>query len=430
MLKQLRNNRLFKNITWIFIGTVLHSLLAFLVNLYVSRKLSLDTKGYIDYATSWITFFTGIAGLGYASTITREFSEDKDRAGDYLCSCIGVQILVSILCIFLLQVIVRLLNPGEPLLYTITLCQSTTILFSSFILLVYWFRYQNKANTSALLRFISFGAAGIFRILSLVLFDSIIAYVCWTAAESVIYALLLTTFFCRYYKGTYRFSFKTAWHVLQGSYPFILATILSTLYAQADRIMLKSMVGSSAVALYSASVTLASALSMIPSSLVEGFRPEIMDQKTKDESLYRRRFRQLYAVIFWSSVCYCTMITLFPQFVISLLYGQKYIDASSSLALVVWYSTFSYFGSVNNMYMVAEKKAHWVQITTTVGALSNIALNAVLIPKLGIVGAALASLLTQFVANFVMMWLVPGLRPGFQLMIEGITLRKIFKKEK
>ena len=190
------------------------------------------------------------------------------------------------------------------------------------------------------------------------------------------------------------------------------------------------MVGSSAVALYSASVTLASALSMIPSSLVEGFRPEIMDQKTTDESLYRSRFRQLYAVIFWSSVCYCTMITLFPQFVISLLYGQKYIDASSSLALVVWYSTFSYFGSVNNMYMVAEKKAHWVQITTTVGALSNIALNAVLIPKLGIVGAALASLLTQFVANFVMMWLVPGLRPGFQLMIEGITLRKIFKKEK
>ena len=132
---------------------------------------------------------------------------------------------------------------------------------------------------------------------------------------------------------------------------------------------------------------------------------------------------QLYAIIFWRCIASGIVITVFAKPIILLLYGEKYIGAVSSLSLVVWYTSFSYFGSINNVYMVAEDKIKWVQVTTLIGATSNVILNFFLIPAWGIVGAALASLLTQFLANFVLMAIIPDLRKGFGIMLRGITLR-------
>ena len=116
-------------------------------------------------------------------------------------------------------------------------------------------------------------------------------------------------------------------------------------------------------------------------------------------------------------------ITLFARPIIQILYGSAYLGAVPSLALIVWYTSFSYFGSINNLYMVAEGKARWVQVTTLSGALTNIVLNALLIPRFEIVGAAAASLLTQIITNFLLLLIIPPLRDAFFLILEGVTLR-------
>ena len=419
------SRRLKRNVSWIFFGNVTYALLQFLLNLYVAHRLSLEAKGLVDYAASWITMLTAVASLGYNGMITREMTEHADRQGDYLCSCMVSYAVTGVLCMGVLQVIVRLMNPGEPLLYLITLCQSTSIVFSSLNLFVYWYRFSDHADTAALLRLLAFALSALWRIVALQKPDGLILYVIGTAAEALIFgAFLGILFFCRY-KGSFRYSIKIAVSVLKKSYPFIFAGILGTIYGQADRIMLKSMIGPESVALYSAAAMLAGALSMIPSSLIEGFRPDIMEYKFSDENLYLKRFRQLYAVIFWASIAYCVFVTLFARPIMMLTYGEKYAGAVGALSLIVWYTAFSYFGSVNNMYMVAENKNRWVQIITLIGAAGNILLNAVMIPRWGIAGAALASLLTQVLANFIMMWLIPDLRSGFYNMIRGIALRDI-----
>lgn len=426
MFKQTLNNRLVKNISWIFFGNVLHSLLQFALNIYVARKLDLDSKGILDYATAIITFFTSLASLGYGSTITKEFSTKKDEIGEYLCSCMLASAIAGSVCIGILQIIVRILNPGEHQLHIVCLCQSTSIVFSSMNLFVYWYRYVNKANIAAIMRLIAFFISALWRILAIQLENSLIVYVCGTAAETLIFGILLATFFFCHYKGKTKCSYFKAKDALKRSYPFIYASILVTVYSQSDRVMLKNMMSSEAVAIYSVSAVLAGALSMIPSSLIEAFRPDIMEYKQKNDTLYRKRLRQLYCVIFWTSTLYGLFVSIFAREIILFVYGEKYIEAVSSLALIVWYSAFSYFGAVNNMYMVAEGKSKWVVSTTFIGALGNVLLNAILIPYMGIVGAALASLLTQVLTNFLMMWIIPVLRPGFYLLIKGITFQDVF----
>ena len=217
--------------------------------------------------------------------------------------------------------------------------------------------------------------------------------------------------------------------MLRISYPFIFSSVLVTIYAQTDKVMLKAMIDTTTVAYYSVAVTLAGAFAIIPSALIEGFRPEVMSLKFENEELYQKRLRQLYSLVFWLSGCYCVIITVFARPIILIVYGDKYLPAVPALSLIVWYSAFSYFGAVNNLYLVAENKTAWVQIITLFGAIFNIILNCIMIPRMSIVGAALATLLTQVLSNFILFLVIPPLRPCFKIMLQGITFKNIGFKE-
>lgn len=423
--EKLKGSRLIKNVSWIFFGNVAHAVLSFLLNIAVARILSLNDNGMLTYAASWIAFFTAVGTLGFNGIISREFSKDEARGNEYLWSCITARVLFSFLAIIALQIVARVSSPNEPVLHMIILCQSMQILFGSFDMFIYWYRYKNQANVTAVYRLIAFGISAAWRLFAIAVLKSLALYVIGIVAETALFVVFLICFYRRNYTKGISISRSTIRTMLRISYPFIFSAILSTIYGQADKIMLKSMVDNSAVALYNASTTLAGLVVIIPTTLIEGFRPDIMDAKLHDEALYQRRLRQLYAIIFWSCIAYGLFVTVFARRIILIFYGQKYIGAINSLSLIVWYTSFSYFGAINNVYMVAEDKIKLVQITTLMGAIGNIILNLLLIPIWGIVGAALASLLTQFLANFVLMAVIPDLRKGFGIMVRGIALHHV-----
>ena len=60
---------------------------------------------------------------------------------------------------------------------------------------------------------------------------------------------------------------------------------------------------------------------------------------------------------------------------------------------------FSYLGSVRNVWMLAENKQKYLWIINLSGALGNVILNLILIPIMGVNGAAVASLCTQIFAK-------------------------------
>ena len=423
--EKITGSRLRKNVSWIFFGNVAHAILSFLLNVYVARILSLNDNGILTYAASWVAFFTAVGTLGFNGIISREFSKDETKGNDYLWSCITARIVFSFVAIITLQAIVRVSSPSEPNLHIIVLCQSMQILFGSFDMFIYWYRYKNQANLTAIFRMVAFGISAVWRVLAIAVLKSLTLYTIGIVTETASFVAFLVFFYRKHYTRQIAVSKATIEMMLKISYPFIFSAILSTIYGQADIIMIKSMVDNSAVALYNASTTLAGLVVIIPTTLIEGFRPDIMDAKLHDEALYQKRLRQLYAIIFWACIAYGVFITIFAKQIIVIIYGKKYIDAVDSLSLVVWYTSFSYFGAINNVYMVAEDKIKWVQATTLIGAIGNIILNFFLIPKWGIVGAALASLLTQFIANFVLMAVIPDLRKGFGIMVRGMALRDI-----
>ena len=56
------------------------------------------------------------------------------------------------------------------------------------------------------------------------------------------------------------------------------------------------------------------------------------------------------------------------------------------------------------------------------GALANVAINAILIPILGVNGAAIASLITQFFTNVVIGYIIKPIRPNNAIMVQALSL--------
>lgn len=350
-----RENKFLKNLSWIFIGNIVHAVLQFGLNIYVARVFTTNDYGLINYSMSLINFLISVGTLGFYGVITQKFAENEKEAGEYLGSATVARLLFSLVAVAILQVIVQVSEPENSLLHIVVFCQSFTVIFKSFDLFVYWFRFQSRANVVAIIRLIAFGISAAWRILVLSTTQSIVWYVMGTSFEIVVFAILLVWVYEKTSQYRFGYHIKNVKKLLKISYPFISSTILVAIYGQTDKIMLNSMLDSAAVAYYSISLTLAGAISIIPTALIEGFRPDIMLFKVKDEGLYKKRMRQLYGIVFWICIAYCGFITIFAKPIILLLYGEKYLPAVSSLAIVVWYTSFSYFGSINNMYLVAEQ---------------------------------------------------------------------------
>jgi O-antigen/teichoic acid export membrane protein len=116
-------------------------------------------------------------------------------------------------------------------------------------------------------------------------------------------------------------------------------------------------------------------------------------------------------------------MTVLAKPVVLLLYGADYSGSALILAVAVWYNTFGHYGSVRNIWILAEGKQKYLTGINVAGALVNVILNSVFIPICGAVGAALASVITQFFTNVVIGFVFKPIRRNNYLMIKGLNPR-------
>lgn len=424
----MKNKSFKKNISWVFFENLSHSIFTFLINIFVARILSKEAYGNINYIFSWISFFNSFAILGINNIINKFLSEDQKESNEYLNSAIVMRFIASIISIICVCLLIFVLEKNNTQMIYITLIYSTYFISEIGQIYVYWFRYKREANLVAILRIIALLISAIVKVVALLIFKNIYLYIFGIVIELFMFSILLFLTYKRKYDFKLTISKEKMKKILKSSYPFISASLLITIYAQTDKIMLKNMMGANEVASYSIAVTIAGLMGTFASAIIEGFRPEIISTYKKDKNIYAKRLRQLYCFIFWICIAYGVFVTLFSKQMITILYGKKYFSSIPALAIIVWYTSFSYFGSANNVYLAAESKEKYAQITTLIGAITNVILNLVLIPKMGIVGAALASLITQFVANFGILIIIKDLRPIVTHMIDGILFKDVFDK--
>ena len=129
----------------------------------------------------------------------------------------------------------------------------------------------------------------------------------------------------------------------------------------------------------------------------------------------------------WLSIGIALPMSLLANNVIKLLFGIQYQHTASVLKIYIWASVFVFLGVATGKYLIVENYTKISFLRTFVGAIINIVLNIILIPKLGINGAAIATVFSQFIVAFSII-LIPKTRYNVLLMLKSFYLIGCIKR--
>lgn len=184
------------------------------------------------------------------------------------------------------------------------------------------------------------------------------------------------------------------------SLPLLAASTLNLIMAWTDTIMLGYYATSDQLAFYNAAFLLASTLPIFLTSVSTVFMPVASGLVARKHDLELRNiYRSTTKWLFLFTLPLFIIFFFFPSQTIGLAFGGDYPTAARALQLLCLGDFVHTFLGPNGMTLLAYGHSRIFMIVSALGAGLNVLLNALLIPRIGITGAATASFIALILVN-------------------------------
>tara|TARA_B100000787_G_scaffold49681_2_gene35760 strand:- start:1045 stop:1875 length:831 start_codon:yes stop_codon:yes gene_type:complete len=190
------------------------------------------------------------------------------------------------------------------------------------------------------------------------------------------------------------------------SIPLMFAQSVQFIMAWTDKLMLGNMMGSEEVGIYFTVFKLSMFASLALMAINSIASPKFAElYGKKDFDSLKKVAHQSSKIIFLSTLPLVLLFFAFPDFLLGL-FGEEFkVGVNAFLFLSFGKLISSFCGSVGNLLQMTGKQVVFMNILL-VGAIVNVSLNFYLIPKFGINGAALASMISLSTWNLIMVCFV------------------------
>lgn len=410
------------------IGRVIQLGLTFITTMLVTRYLGPSEYGRLTYVFSYIQLFLPICALGINDIIVKTLIDNKEQSDEIMGSVIGMRLFVSVISMFCSIGLVSLIN-NDIQYRLIAILQSFSLLFYSFDSIVYFFQANLMSKNVGLAFSFSYILSAIYKIIGIILHKDIMWFAFGMALDYIVLGLVLLVV---YLGNNYKIVFSKKWALLllkRSSY-YLISGLLVVIYGKVSDIMLLGkLVDETNVGYYSAGVTLCNAWPFVLTAIIDAANPIIIDLFKSNKDLFYKRIRQLYSAILYISLLAAIGIFIFGELIFTLLYGKEYLPGVLPFKIYAFSTAFSYLGVARVAWMQCNNKTKYEIYIALFGALINIILNYILIKNLGINGAAIAAVLTQFLANFVFLFVMKDTRENAKLILDAILLKNVLNRE-
>lgn len=428
MLKNLRNKEL-KNAGWIIGERIVQMILSFIIGILSARYLGPENYGSLNYTASFVTFFTSISTLGMDSVIIKKMIEQPEREGNFLGGSIILRFLSSVASSLMVVGFVVFFNQGDREKFVLILLQSVQLLFQTLNIFDSWFQRYLKSKYISIAKIVASIVVMGYKLFLLATSQSVAWFAFSNSLTSIVVAVVLLIFYKKSNAPKLVWDIKSGLCILKDSYHYIFSGLMTAVYGQMDKIMIGKMLTDTSVGLYTTGMSICNMWIFVPLAIINSFRPNILSLRQSGEmELYNKRLRQLYSFIIWLCLGVSVIICVFAPVIISLLYGESYMGAVNTLRIAIWCETFSMIGTARGIWILAEGKNKYVKYYLAIGAGVNLVLNSIMIPILGIEGAALATLITQIITSLIAPLLFKATREHTKIVIEAFCFSWMFKK--
>ena len=420
--------RYFANTSWMFAERILRLIAGLFVGVWVARYLGPNQFGVFSYALALVAIFGSVAQLGMDRIVVRELVREPGSRDIYLGTAFWLRVIAAFVTLGCISFAVQYTSNDHATNVYVFIIASGMI-FQSFEVIDYYFQAKVLSRFVALCKMAQLLISSLLKLYFILTGAELIWFVTISLIDQ--FTLAITLFIAyRYQKVGYfyrHFDLMTAKKLLKESWPLIFSGFVIMIYMRIDQVMIKEMLGDKEVGLYSAAVTLSGIWYFIPMIITQAVFPAIINAKKQSEELYYMRLQRLYSFMAWAAICIALPMTFLSDWLVTLLYGEAYKIAGQVLMINIWGGVFVFLGVSSGCWYLTENLQRLSTVNTTMGAVANESLNFILIPRYGIYGAAVATVLSQATSAYLMNLVFHETRNNFMRLSSSFLLKNIFK---
>ena len=419
-------NKVVKNTSWIIVCRIAQSLISLLIGMLTARYLGPSNYGLLNYASSVVAFVVPLAQLGLRNILVEEIVSHPEREGKTLGTSLVLGVVSSLLCIVGCIAFVSIVNANERDTLIVCALYSISLIFQMTEMIQYWYQAKLLSKYTSVVSLIAYVIVSFYKFFLLITGKNIYWFALAYTFDYFIISAVLIILYRKLGNQKLSFSLSLGKQLLARSKYYIVSSMMVTIFAQTDKIMIKLMIGNAENGYYSTAVACATMTAFVFTAVIDSLRPVIFESKKVDYKKFESNMSLLYSIIIYMALAQSLFLTLLAKPIVNIIYGKAYSAAIPLLQIITWFSAFSYMGSVRNIWMLAEEKQKYLWIINLSGATLNVIGNFILIPLLGAAGAAVASVITQFFTNVIIGFIFKPIRQNNYLILKGLNPKLIF----
>ncbi len=392
-------------------GSLLGAGLAFLTQTILARHLGAESFGVFSATLAMVILISPLAGFGVSQLWLKLYGEEGSMANRWLDSSFNLVITTTFLAISILW------------FWAFLGMHDTTTRLLILVLSFYILGQVSMGLVSSKLqleeRYTDFAAWQLLPHLTRFLLICLFAFIftSWMTPENIafIYASVSIVVTCLaiiqlWYMARGHFILKghdekqftklnipTTISVLKNSWPFGLATFFYLIYYQSDIVLLKYMIGDKEAGIYNVAFTIIAAVYLFPGVVYQKYLlPKLHRWAHHDRDKFYTIYRKGNIAMLILGLIAMLIIWGLSNWGIPFLFGTEYQDAVILVNILAISAPIIFVAFSTGATLVTQQ--HMKRKVTYMGsvALINIVLNIILIPKYGAIGAASATVISNF----------------------------------
>ena len=393
------------------IGTIIAKLLSYIYRAVIARSFTIEEYGIFSIALAFLTIVSIISNLGFSQGVERflgYFSKENNKLKGIILSAIKItlpfSILISVIVVIFSKNISSLLFSTPTLKSMViasaigvpfyTLSDLNLSIFRGFKLIKYQVIIKDLTENLVKIILTIIAVYMGFNILG-VIYSYVIALI---ISGIIGFQVVKRKVFSVFDKTIQEAKMHTA--LLSFSWPIMFTGLLFTATKWTDTLLLGLLDTKTSVGLYNAALPIAGLLTMVYTASGSLFIPVLSEMYRENETAVMTKVvYRLNKWVFLITLPAFILVLLFPQQLLTLLFGAKYSSAALALQiLAIGYFFGVLMGQVGALMNITGKTKERMFVWLS-GGIISIALNILLIPRYSLIGAAIASTLTFIYLN-------------------------------
>lgn len=410
-----------RNMGWLVGEKVFSLAVSGVVSIVIVRYLGPTQLGSYSFAAALVGIVGSVAQLA-SPLIVRDIVIDREREGETLASAAVITFML-VMASGAVLVVLGLTAVHDSTTRAVLFVLSLGLLFRPVLVLDFVFQADLRARHATLARNAGMAVSAAASIAIVARNGGLVQL----AGATLLSPLVATLLFVWFYAGggsrvpRWRPSKMVLTSLARRSVPLIVSSVAIGVYMRIDQVMLGWMSTRREVGIYAATVRISEFAYFLPMIFISSVGPSIARARATDFNLYRAKMSRVFSYLSAASLTLAVVVVILGGPLATLLFGTEYSRVGRILTVHILASVFVFLGVGQSLWTVNESLEKLSMYRALAGAIVNVVLNVILIPRYGALGTAWATVAAYALASTIGNFFHRDTRPVFWMQLRSLS---------